>query len=90
MGTLELIIGPMFSGKTKALISRYNEINTKNNFILVINYYKDTRYGLDSIISHDGDSIPAINISLLSIINNLFEISKTSEINHYNYILINE
>jgi thymidine kinase len=90
MGTLELIIGPMFSGKTKTLISRYNEINTKNNFILVINYYKDTRYGLDSIISHDGDSIPAINISLLSIINNLFEISKTSEINHYNYILINE
>jgi thymidine kinase len=92
MGTLELIIGPMFSGKTKTLISRYNEIinNTNNRNILVINYYKDTRYGLDSIISHDGDSIPAINISLLSIINNLFEISNTNEINHYNYIFINE
>ena len=91
MGTLELIIGPMFSGKTKLLISRYYEIsNNKNNFILVINYYKDTRYSVDSIVSHDGESIPAINISLLSIINSLFEISQSSEINLYNYIFINE
>ena len=92
MGSLELIIGPMFSGKTKFLISRYKEIITTNtnNFILVINYYKDTRYGADSIISHDVESISAINISLLSIINNLFEISNSSEINNFNYILINE
>lgn len=91
MGSLELIIGPMFSGKTKLLISRYKEIsNNKNNFIITINYYKDTRYSVDSIVSHDGESIPAINISLLSIINSLFEIFNSSEINNFNYIFINE
>jgi thymidine kinase len=92
MGTLELIIGPMFSGKTKLLISRYKEIinNTSNTNILVINYYKDTRYGTDSIISHDGEIIPAINISLLSIVNNLIEISNFTETNNFNYIFINE
>ena len=92
MGTLELIIGPMFSGKTTLLISRYKEIikNNTNHFILVINYYKDIRYGNNSIISHDKESIPAINISFLSIVNNLFELSNSSEINCYNYIFINE
>ena len=91
MGSLELILGPMFSGKTKLLISRYYEIsNNKNNFIITINYYKDTRYSVDSIVSHDGESIPAINISLLSIINSLFEIFNSSEINNFNYIFINE
>jgi len=95
MGSLELIIGPMFSGKTTLLISRYKEIiknntNNTNNFILVINYYKDIRYGNNSIISHDKESIPAINISFLSIVNNLFELSNSSEINDYNYIFINE
>lgn len=89
MGTLELIIGPMFSGKTKLLISRYKEIINNTN-ILVINYYKDTRYGINSIISHDGDTIPAINISLLSIVNNLIEISNFTETNNFNYIFINE
>jgi thymidine kinase len=88
MGSLELIIGPMFSGKTKLLISRYKEINNTNNTnntnILVINYYKDTRYGTDSVISHDGETIPAINISLISIVNNLIEI------NNFKYIFINE
>jgi len=91
MGTLELIIGPMFSGKTKLLISRYKEINNTNNTnILVINYYKDTRYGVNSIVSHDGDIIPAINISLLSIVNNLIELYNSTETNNFNYIFINE
>ena len=85
MGSLELIIGPMFSGKTKLLISRYKEItNTTSNNILVINYYKDTRYSSNSIVSHDGESIPAIN---MSVINNLFYLNN---FNNYNYIIINE
>ena len=89
MGALELIIGPMFSGKTKLLISRYKEIinNTNNTNILVINYYKDTRYGMDSIISHDGESIPAISMSLIK---NLFDSYNDDELHNCNYIFINE
>jgi len=91
MGTLELIIGPMFSGKTKLLISRYNELSTSSTpSTLVINYYKDTRYGINNInniVSHDGDSIPSLNIILLS---NIFELYGTNEITNFKFIFINE
>ena len=89
MGTLELIIGPMFSGKTKLLISRYNELSTSSS-TLVINYYKDTRYGINNInniVSHDGEMIPSVNIILLS---NIFELYGANELNNVNYIFINE
>lgn len=95
MGTLELILGPMFSGKTKLLISRYNEVVARNidnstNTILVVNYYKDTRYGINNInniVSHDGDTIPSVNIILLS---NIFELYGTNEITNFKFIFINE
>lgn len=95
MGTLELILGPMFSGKTKLLISRYNEVVARNidnstNTILVVNYYKDTRYGINNInniVSHDGDIIPSVNIILLS---NIFELYGTNEITNFKFIFINE
>lgn len=92
MGTLELILGPMFSGKTKLLISRYNDVVAGNggdptNKILVVNYYKDTRYAINRITSHDGDSIPSVNIILLS---NIFELYGTNELNTFKFIFINE
>lgn len=64
MGTLELIIGPMFSGKTKLLIEKYNNLCT-NYPCLAINHSLDKRYGIGKIISHDGleiDSILAENL----------------------------
>ena len=53
MGSIHLIIGCMFSGKTSELIriiKRYRSINKK---VMVINYEKDTRYGDNQILSHD-------------------------------------
>lgn len=80
-GHLELIIGPMFSGKTNLIINKYNDIVHTlksidvlytisdleiNDHLLAINYDKDTRYGENSIISHDGNSIPCLSINKLS------------------------
>jgi thymidine kinase len=92
MGTLELIIGPMFSGKTSAVIERYNEIKSSDNLsinnILAINYDKDTRYGTNKIISHDGVSIDCLSINELDDINT----SKNTRgsLNTATHILINE
>ena len=52
MGYLEIIIGPMFSGKTSELIRNYNEKISENKKVLAINYDKDVRYGKNKIISH--------------------------------------
>ena len=45
MSLLELIIGPMFSGKTTLLIKRYNDIklNNTDDKILVINHIIDSK-----------------------------------------------
>ena len=74
MGYLEIIIGPMFSGKTSELIKNYNEKISENKKVLAINYDKDTRYGNNKIISHDKKFIKSFNFnSLCEIDNNLFQ-----------------
>lgn len=86
MGTLEIIMGPMFSGKTELLIEKYNkcikETNSEN--IIAFNYYKDTRYGNDKISSHNSKEIPSINIKTLS------EIFNNNSYSNKNNIFINE
>tara|TARA_B110001450_G_scaffold256350_5_gene286474 strand:- start:5511 stop:6080 length:570 start_codon:yes stop_codon:yes gene_type:complete len=69
MGYLELIVGPMFSGKTTRLIERYNEIS-KTEKCLVINSHLDTRYGQKKLVSHDGLSIDCVNIEIFDELSN--------------------
>tara|TARA_Y100000748_G_scaffold240922_1_gene205083 strand:- start:128 stop:691 length:564 start_codon:yes stop_codon:yes gene_type:complete len=88
MGSLQLIYGCMFSGKTTKLIDIYNllKINYK---CLAINYIFDKRYTNDEkIVSHDNLSINCICIKdLEELINNLDNLKK---INEAEYIFINE
>lgn len=89
MGSLEIIMGPMFSGKTELLIKKYNihSLIYKNNDTLLsntlcmaFNYHKDTRYGENIIASHNKKSIPSINIEFLSEIFNHDDFPKTTHI----------
>ena len=87
MGSLEIIVGPMFSGKTELLIEKYNNINVDIDIpekIIAFNYYKDTRYGNDKIISHSNKSIQSINIKTLS------EIFEDKNFYERTFIFINE
>lgn len=79
MGHLELIIGPMFSGKTSELIKIYNEYILKGEIVLGINYDKDTRYGDNAIISHDQQRMPSVNVAELIQINVDYNISQLFE-----------
>lgn len=89
MAYLEIIVGPMFSGKTKKLISTYNSLKNTES-IIAINHSLDTRYGDNVICSHDKESIPSL------MINNLFDSWFNEEDENYeiihksDYILINE
>lgn len=85
---LKLIIGPMFSGKTTALINEYNSLIEKHhspNEILVINHSFDTRYSNTYLASHD-------NISEIKCdrTDNLMSITKEIINDKYTNILINE
>ena len=88
MGRLELIIGPMFSGKTSRLIQLYNEAILKHDDVLGINYDKDIRYSKTHIVSHDQHSMPSVNVNQLIEINIDYNTAQLFE--KANIIFINE
>jgi thymidine kinase len=59
-GYLELIVGPMFSGKTTRLIEHYKAYKFIGKKIVVINYELDVRYSNMALSSHDRVEIPCI------------------------------
>jgi thymidine kinase len=83
-GYLELIFGPMFSGKTTYLINTYNQCTRKGNNVFVINYSEDTRYGDKMLSSHDQVMIPCVFSKTL------YRALNTHDINSYDVVLINE
>jgi thymidine kinase len=80
MTYLEIILGPMFSGKT-CYLHRIYEMHRKTPLI-AINHVSDTRYSTDDeMFNHDGGSIPCIRTARLG------DISIPAEIE---ILLINE
>lgn len=61
-GSIKLICGPMFSGKTTALIDTLQKARAKGYRVLAIKPVQDTRYARDRIVTHDGADIPAVVI----------------------------
>lgn len=54
-GSIHVIIGPMFSGKTSRLLRETDELERQGEVnILLLKSDKDTRYSSDHIVSHDG------------------------------------
>jgi thymidine kinase len=86
-GYLELILGPMFSGKTSTLKKIYDQCMYCNIPVVVINYEADNRYCDASFMStHDKVMIPCIKgVSILEILEKNKEKVTESEV-----ILINE
>jgi thymidine kinase len=82
MGYLELIIGPMFSGKTSKLIQIKKRYNILNQSILIVKPIIDNRYSQQSvIISHDKDMVSCVS---------RYKLSEVIDIEKYNIIIIEE
>ena len=62
---LELIIGPMFSGKTSRLIDIYKQCKFCNIPCVVINHSLDTRYDDLLLSNHDRVMIPCVQTNNL-------------------------
>ena len=65
VGQIQLIIGPMFSGKTEELLRRVKRFTIANKSCIVIKYSKDTRYSSDKLSTHDQRTIDAISMTRL-------------------------
>jgi thymidine kinase len=65
-GYLELILGPMFSGKTTQTIQIYNKYKYIGKKVCVINYMDDKRYDDTMLSSHDEMKIPCVFLRTLA------------------------
>jgi thymidine kinase len=63
---LELITGPMFSGKTSKLLEIYKQCKFCNIPVAVINHSEDTRYDATMLSTHDKFMIPCIQTEKIS------------------------
>jgi thymidine kinase len=82
MGYLELIMGPMFSGKTSRLIQIKKKYEVLNKSILVLKPIIDNRYSLQSVIvTHDQNKEECVS---------RFKLSDVCDIDKYDVIIIEE
>lgn len=70
-GTLTLVCGPMYAGKTTHLISTYNKYKAN---AIVINFCDDNRYSKTLLSSHDKVMIPCIKVNKLAELDEMLEI----------------
>lgn len=83
-GFLELILGPMYSGKTTRLVDLYNDYKDEDKNVLVVNYSADRRYHDTMLSTHDKVMIPCKFVSRLS------QLYEEGALTNINAILINE
>jgi len=65
MGQIQLILGPMFSGKSTELIRRLKRYEIARYYCLIVKYAKDVRYDHESIATHDQQTLKAISTDKL-------------------------
>ena len=62
-GTLTLICGPMFAGKTTALREEIARARAAGARVAVVKPARDTRYAPDAIVTHRGERTPAVPVA---------------------------
>ena len=63
-GYIEVVIGPMYSGKSEELIRRIKRAKIAKQKIVVFKPQIDDRYSKNDVVSHSGDSVNAIPIKI--------------------------
>ena len=87
-GYLEIIIGPMFSGKTSKLVEIYKQCKFCNIKVLTINHGMDKRYHETLMSTHDKTMIECVQVSTINEVWSNNDIA--AQYNASQVILINE
>jgi thymidine kinase len=62
-GWIEVIVGPMFSGKTEELIRRIKRAQIARQPVGLFKSPLDKRYSEEAVVSHDQNNIPSVDIN---------------------------
>ena len=63
MGWIEVVVGPMFSGKSEELIRRLRRAEIARQRVQIFKPAIDERYAVNEIISHSGLGIPSDSVT---------------------------
>ena len=91
-GSVEVICGSMFSGKTEELIRRINRCRISKLKVMAIKPSVDNRYGKNIIISHDKKSVKAVEVESSGEIINLakgFDVVAIDEAQFFDKKIVN-
>lgn len=66
-GRIEVILGPMFSGKTTELIRRITRYQFAKMKCLVLKYANDVRYSKTEVATHDSRTLSALSCVTLQV-----------------------
>lgn len=77
-GYIELVVGPMYSGKSEELIRRLKRAKIAKQEVIVFKPSIDDRYSVEDVTSHSGITIQAVAISDLSAVHNY--VSKKTQV----------
>lgn len=101
-GSLTIITGPMFSGKTTAIIDFYNRIknwsvpiynkpkSTVKKNAIILNHKLDVRYSRTDLVNHNKTKVPCTFVDNLNEFSDLENDNISEEFNYNDFILINE
>lgn len=65
-GSIELFVGPMFAGKTSALLQRVAQYESAGLRVAVVKSNKDNRYDAAHVVTHDGCRKPCFAVPTLA------------------------
>jgi len=65
-GRIELVMGPMFAGKSTELLRRVNRYEISGKTCLSVKFAADTRYSVECISTHDRNTRNAVACTRLS------------------------
>lgn len=83
-GSIEIIVGPMYAGKSEELIRRINRAKIADLKVLAFKPKIDKRYSDNNITSHNGKQTPSIPVD------NALEIEKIIEQQDFDVLAIDE
>ena len=84
-GWIEIVCGPMFSGKTEELLRKLNRLNYAKKDFLLFKMKIDGRYDNEKVVSHGRNAMFAINVE-----NSLDILTACEKSPHIKYIGIDE
>lgn len=82
--SLELIIGPMFAGKSSMILSRVRRARVLGWSVFLVTSKLDNRYKEGSICTHNKDGLDAVSVGRLS------ELAKNEEYRKAKIVIIEE